>query len=74
MLFSLSGERARLPAWRCGRDRQDGSCLEVADTEAHRAAFGAPGAGRGASAFPQLRFVALVENGTHVPFGACMGG
>jgi hypothetical protein len=25
-----------------------------------------PGAGRGESAFPQLRFVALVENGTHV--------
>ena len=52
----------------------DGSCLDVADTEANRAAFGGPGASRGASAFPQLRFVALVENGTHVPFGACMGG
>jgi len=52
----------------------DGSCLDVADTEANRAAFGCPGASRGASAFPQLRFVALVENGTHVLFGARAGG
>jgi hypothetical protein len=51
----------------------DGSCLDVADTEANRAAFGVPGASRGESAFPQLRFAAVVENGTHVLFGACMG-
>jgi hypothetical protein len=48
----------------------DGSCLDVADTEENRAAFGAPGASRGESACPQLRLVALVENGTHVLFGA----
>jgi hypothetical protein len=52
----------------------DGSCLDVADTEANCAAFGCPGASRGESAFPQLRFVALVENGTHVLFGARLGG
>src|SRR3982750_2991021 len=52
----------------------DGSCLDVADTAENEAAFGRPGAGRGASAFPQLRFVALVENGTHVLFGARLGG
>jgi hypothetical protein len=52
----------------------DGSCLDVADTEANRAGFGLPGASRGAGAFPQLRFVALVENGTHVLFGARLGG
>ena len=52
----------------------DGSCLDVADTEANRAAFERPGASRGESAFPQLRFVALVENGTHVLFGARLGG
>ncbi len=51
----------------------DGSCLDIADTEANRAAFGLPGASRGESAFPQLRFVALVENGTHVLFGARLG-
>ena len=52
----------------------DGSCLDVADTAENAAAFGRPGAGRGESAFPQLRFVALVENGTHVLFGGCLGG
>jgi hypothetical protein len=51
----------------------DGSCLDVAATEANRAAFGGPRASRGESAFPQLRFVALVENGTHVLFGARLG-
>src|SRR3954471_1434571 len=52
----------------------DGSCLDVADTGENCAAFGRPGAGRGESAFPQVRFVALVENGTHVLFGARLGG
>ena len=51
----------------------DGSCLDVADTEENRAEFGMPGASRGESAFPQLRLVTLVENGTHVLFGACLG-
>jgi transposase IS4-like protein/DDE family transposase len=51
----------------------DGSCLDVADTAANRTAFGLPGASRGESAFPQLRFVTLVENGTHVLFGAKLG-
>ena len=35
---------------------------------------GAPGASRGASAFPQIRFVSLVENGTHVLFASRMAG
>jgi hypothetical protein len=51
----------------------DGTCLDVADTEENRAAFGVPGASRGESAFPQLRLVALVENGTHVLFGGRLG-
>jgi hypothetical protein len=51
----------------------DGSCLDVADTPENRASFGSPGASRGESAFPQLRFVALVENGTHVLVGARLG-
>ena len=51
----------------------DGSCLDVADTAENGAAFGRPGASRGESAFPQLRFVALVENGTHVLFGTQLG-
>jgi hypothetical protein len=51
----------------------DGSTLEVADESANDAAFGRPGASRGESAFPQLRFVSLVENGTHVLFGTEIG-
>lgn len=51
----------------------DGSTLDVADTKENEAAFGRPTASRGESAFPQLRFVSLVENGTHVLFGSRMG-
>lgn len=51
----------------------DGSTLDVADTKANEAAFGRPGASRGNTAFPQLRFVSLVENGTHVLFGSQVG-
>src|SRR5919112_3041097 len=62
---------ARYRAWRLVS--LDGSCLDVADTAESCAAFGRPEASRGESAFPQLRFVALVENGTHVLFGARLG-
>ena len=51
----------------------DGSTMEIADEAANDAAFGRPGVSRGESAFPQLRFVALVENGTHVLFGTQLG-
>jgi len=51
----------------------DGSSLDVADTAENGVAFGYPGASRGESAFPKLRFVALVENGTHVLFDAKLG-
>ena len=52
----------------------DGSTLDIADTPANEAAFGRPGAGHGEAAFPQIRFVSLVENGTHVLFGSAMSG
>jgi Insertion element 4 transposase N-terminal/Transposase DDE domain len=51
----------------------DGSTMEVADEAANDQAFGRPGVSRGESAFPQLRFVSLVENGTHVLFGTQQG-
>ena len=51
----------------------DGSTLDVADEKANEEAFGRPGASRGSSAYPQVRFVSLVENGTHVLFGSQMG-
>ena len=50
----------------------DGSTLDVADTADNEKAFGRPGASRGASAFPKIRFVSLLENGTHVLWSAQM--
>lgn len=50
----------------------DGSTLDVADTADNDKAFGRPGSSRGSSAFPKIRFVALLENGTHVLWGARM--
>lgn len=51
----------------------DGTTLDVSDTPANAEAFGRPGSGRGVNAtgaFPKLRLVALVENGTHALCGA----
>ncbi len=51
----------------------DGSTWDVADTPENAGEFGRPGSSRGQSAYPQLRFVALMESGTHVLFGAEVG-
>lgn len=51
----------------------DGTTLDVADTPENEAAFGRPGASRGRSGFPQLRWVCLAETGTHVLFAAAEG-
>jgi hypothetical protein len=48
----------------------DGSTLDVADTAENDRAFGRPGASRGSSAYPKIRFVGLLENGTHVLWAA----
>jgi Insertion element 4 transposase N-terminal/Transposase DDE domain len=65
-------ERRTKGAWY--RDWQlvslDGSTLDVADTSENEEGFGRPGASRGSSAFPKLRFVGLLENGTHVLWAA----
>jgi hypothetical protein len=52
----------------------DGSTLDIADEKSNEEAFGRPGASRGASAYPQIRFVSLAEIGTHVLFGTQMAG
>ena len=52
----------------------DGSTFDIPDEPALEAVFGRPGAGHGESAYPQIRFVSLVENGTHVLFGTKMAG
>lgn len=62
-------------AWYRGRRlvSMDGSTLDVADTPENEEAFGRPGASRGTAGFPKIRLVSLVENGTHVLFGARHG-
>jgi hypothetical protein len=52
----------------------DGSTLEVADESANREAFGVPGTHQGATGYPQLRFVGLLEHATHALFGVTLGG
>lgn len=53
----------------------DGTCLDVADTDANVEEFSRPGSSRreGGGAFPQLRLVALAESGTHAIFDAALG-
>lgn len=51
----------------------DGTTLDIADTKENEEAFGRPSASRGTSAYPQMRLVSLVENGTHVLFGTQAG-
>ena len=51
----------------------DGSTLDVADEKRNREAFGRPAASRGASAFPQIRFVSLLENGAPILFASRLG-
>lgn len=51
----------------------DGSTLDIPDDPRNASEFGRPSASRGESAFPQIRFVSLVENGTHALFATRMG-
>jgi len=48
----------------------DGTCIDVPDEAANADHFGYAGSPRGASAFPQIRVLALVECGTHAIVGA----
>ena len=50
----------------------DGSTLDIADTAENEKEYGRPGASRGSSAFPKIRLVGLLENGTHVLWAARM--
>jgi hypothetical protein len=54
----------------------DGTTLDVGDTVANARTFGRPASSRGANAtgaFPQLRLMGLLENGTHAICGAELG-
>lgn len=54
----------------------DGTTLDVGDTVANARAFGRPASSRGVNAtgaFPQIRLLGLLENGTHAICGAEFG-
>ncbi len=52
----------------------DGSTMDIGDTVENGARFGRPGVSRGpGSAFPEIRFCTLLENGTHILFGTKAG-
>lgn len=73
MVAPIAGKRTKGAWYRQWRlVSLDGSTLDVADTQENEKAFGRPGASRGSSAFPKIRFVALLENGTHVLWAARM--
>ena len=52
----------------------DGSTLALQDTTQNATAFGRASNKHGPSAWPLMRFVALVECGTHLIFAAAQGG
>lgn len=64
-----------------GRDRWrglalygvDGSNLRIPDTPENESAFGRPGSSRGRTAYPQLRFVALMALRSHLLAGVVVG-
>jgi hypothetical protein len=64
-------------AWFTGRRLMsiDGTCLDIADTEANVAAFGRPGSAREdrVAAYPQIRVVGIAECGTHAIVNAVIG-
>jgi len=71
----IGTEKTRGAFWRGWRlISLDGSTLDIGDTNANSEHFGRPAVSRGdGSAYPQLRFCSLLENGTHVLFGTAMG-
>jgi len=74
MIGPLAGPKTRGAWYRRWRlVTLDGSTLEVTDTADNARSFGRPRGSRGPGGYPHLRFVALVENGTHVLFGSRVG-
>ncbi len=61
-------------AWFHGRRliTVDGSSLQVQDSNANARAFGRPKTAKRPAAYPVIRFVMLIENGTRAPFAAVM--
>jgi hypothetical protein len=62
-------------AWYRGRRlvSLDGTTIDLPDEPDLERRFGRPSASRGASSFPQVRLLALMETGTHAIFAAAIG-
>jgi hypothetical protein len=62
-------------AWYRGRRlvSLDGTTIDLPDEPDLEQRFGRPAASRGASSFPQVRLLALMETGTHAIFAAAIG-
>lgn len=70
------GEKTTKGCWFRGRRvvSLDGSTLHVQDSDANDRAYGRPTTSGKDPSWPLIRFVMLIENGTHVPFAAKMDG
>lgn len=51
----------------------DGSTVRLLDTDENEARFGRPPAKKGTTAYPQMRLVGLLENGTRILFAVATG-
>jgi len=51
----------------------DGTTMRTLDTDANERRFGKPTSNRGKAAYPQIRLVGLLENGTRVMFAMAKG-
>jgi hypothetical protein len=71
----VAGEKTRGAWYRRWRLMSlDGSTLDVADTKENAETYGRPSNQRGDCAYPKIRFVTLLECGTHVLCSARMSG
>jgi hypothetical protein len=71
----VAGEKTRGAYYRRWRLMSlDGSTLDVADTKENADTYGRPSNQRGSCAYPKIRFVTLMECGTHVLCNARMSG
>lgn len=52
----------------------DGTTLRVLDTDANEERFGRPSSRQGTTAYPQVRLVGLLENGSRILFAVATGG
>jgi hypothetical protein len=75
VVLPVAGEKTRGAWYRHWRLMSlDGSTLDVADTKKNADTYDRPSNQRGSCAFPKIRFVTLLECGTHVLCNARMSG